>query len=136
MGIYNTEVNTEAPRRQAFFKKGRKTNESHVYAVIDDTMVYGHLLQEENSTPAVDVYMPFEGPMDEPPPLPPLKFPNGSTRADTMLDPLASSMKENEIYMVSEPIMRQPVENEDTSIPYIEESGSGTFSTFSTNGTI
>ncbi|XP_072268364.1 CUB domain-containing protein 1 [Pyxicephalus adspersus] len=130
MGIYNTEVNTEAPRRQAFFKKGRKTNESHVYAVIDDTMVYGHLLQENgDSTPNVDVYRPFEGPMDDPPPVPPLKFPNGSTREDAVQDPLARSMKENEIYIVSEPIMRQPVENEDTSIPYIEESDSGTIRT-------
>lgn len=130
VGIYNSEANTEAPRRQAFFKKGRKTNESHVYAVIDDTMVYGHLLPEkDDSNPDVDVYRPFEGPMGDPPPVPPMKFLNGSTREDIMLDPLAGSMRENEIYIVSEPIMRQPVENEDTSIPYIEESENGTIST-------
>lgn len=131
VGIYNTEVSTEAPRRQAFFKKGRKNNESHVYAVIDDTMVYGHLLQEkDDSTPDVDVYRPFEGPMGDPPPVPPLKFPNGSTREDTVVDPPTLSMKENDIYTVSEPIMRQPVENEDTSIPYIEESENGPISTY------
>ncbi|XP_073486535.1 CUB domain-containing protein 1 [Aquarana catesbeiana] len=130
VGIYNSEVSTEAPRRHAIFKKGRKTNESHVYAVIDDTMVYGHLLQEkDDATPEVDVYRPFEGPMGDPPPVPPMKFLNGSTREDTVLDPLARSMKENEIYTISEPIMRQPVENEDTSIPYIEESDSGTITT-------
>ncbi|XP_068092431.1 CUB domain-containing protein 1-like [Hyperolius riggenbachi] len=127
VGIYNSEVNTEVPRRQAFFKKGRKTNESHVYAVIDDTMVYGHLLQEtDHPNPDVDVYRPFEGPMGEAPPVPPLKFPNGSSREDKVEDPLAHSMKENEIYTISEPILRQPVENEDTSIPYIEESENGT----------
>ncbi|KAM5156746.1 CUB domain-containing protein 1 [Mantella aurantiaca] len=129
MGIYNSKVNTEAPRRQGVMKKGRKTNESHVYAVIDDTMVYGHLLPEnDDSTPDVDVYRPFEGPMGDPPPVPPMKFLNGSTREAIVLDPLAGSMKENEIYTISEP-MRQPVENEDTSIPYIEESENGTIST-------
>ncbi|XP_018423461.1 PREDICTED: CUB domain-containing protein 1 [Nanorana parkeri] len=130
LGIYNTKVATEAPRRQAFFKKGRKTNESHVYAVIDDTMVYGHLLQEKrDSGPDVDVYRSFDGPMDDPPPVPPMKFPNGSTREDTVLEPLAHSMKENEIYTISDPLMRDPVENDDTSIPYIEESENGTIST-------
>ncbi|KAM9308220.1 CUB domain-containing protein 1 [Gastrophryne carolinensis] len=124
VGIYNSRVNTEAPRRQAFFKKARRDNESHVYAVIDDTMIYGHLLKETNgSIQDVDIYRPFEGPMGDPPPVPPVRSPNGSAKT---MDPLARSMKENEIYMISEPIVQQPVENEDTSIPYIEDSENGT----------
>ncbi|XP_075068606.1 CUB domain-containing protein 1 [Mixophyes fleayi] len=127
VGIYNSRVNTEVPRRHAVFKKGRKNNESHVYAVIDDTMIYGHLLQEPTGlVPEVDVYQPFEGRMAEAPPVPPITYPNGSTIEDTLEDPLAQSMRKNEIYNFTESILRQPVENEDTSIPYIEESGSGT----------
>ena len=34
------------PMQRKKFQKGRKDNDSHVYAVIDDTMVYGHLLQD------------------------------------------------------------------------------------------
>ncbi|XP_072009507.1 CUB domain-containing protein 1 [Engystomops pustulosus] len=136
VGIYNSRVNTEAPRRQAIFKKGRKTNESHIYAVIDDNMVYGHLLQETNGTdPEVDVYRPFEGPMGDAPPVPPLNFPNRSTKQDVTDgsvngdindDPLALSMKDNEIYIFSKSISRQPVENEDTSLSYMDDSRSGT----------
>ncbi|XP_075684351.1 CUB domain-containing protein 1 [Rhinoderma darwinii] len=138
VGIYNSKVNTEAPRRHAFFKKGRKTNESHIYAVIDDTMVYGHLLQETNGmVPEVDVYQPFEGPMGDAPPVPPIIFPNGSTKEevndesikeDLMDEPLALSMKDNEIYTFSQSFSRQPVENEDTSIAYMNDSINGTTS--------
>ncbi|XP_044150896.1 CUB domain-containing protein 1 [Bufo gargarizans] len=136
VGIYNSKVNTEAPRRQAFFKKGRKTNESHIYAVIDDTMVYGHLLPETEGThPEVDVYQPFEGPMGDAPPVPPITFPNGNAKEDVkdgsdiiMEEPLALSMKDNEIYIFSQSISRHPVENEDTSIPYMDDSRSGTTS--------
>ncbi|KAM4029608.1 CUB domain-containing protein 1 isoform 2-T2 [Anomaloglossus baeobatrachus] len=147
VGIYNSKVNTEAPRRQAIFKKGRKTNESHIYAVIDDTMVYGHLLQETNGTdPEVDVYRPFEGPMGDAPPVPPITFPNGSMReeikdgsikenvkdenitGDIIDEPIGLSMKDNEIYVFSQSISRQPVENEDTSLPYMDDSRSGSTS--------
>ncbi|XP_063778489.1 CUB domain-containing protein 1 isoform X2 [Pseudophryne corroboree] len=127
VGIYDARVNTEVPRRHAIFKKGRKSNESHVYAVIDDTMIYGHLLQETNGlVPEVDVYQPFEGRMGDAPPVPPITFPNGSTREDKVEDLLAHSMKKNDIYNFCESFSRQPVENEDTSISYIEESGNGT----------
>lgn len=147
MGIYNSKVNTEAPRRQAFFKKGRKSNESHVYAVIDDTMVYGHLLPETNGiVPEVDVYQPFEGHMGDAPPVPPITFPNGSTKedikdriikedvkdgsidGDIMDETIALSMKDNEIYVFSQSLSRQPVENEDTSITYMDDTRSGTMS--------
>ncbi|XP_031446210.1 CUB domain-containing protein 1 [Phasianus colchicus] len=73
VGVYNTNVNTQMPGKQRLFQKDRKTNESHVYAVIDDAMVYGHLLKESNGsvTPEVDVYQPFDGPMGSLPPSPP-----------------------------------------------------------------
>lgn len=54
----------------ASFPKTRADNESHVYTSIDDTMVYGHLLQQDGGGPAyfnghqVDSYRTFTGPMD------------------------------------------------------------------------
>ncbi|XP_075403335.1 CUB domain-containing protein 1 [Tenrec ecaudatus] len=74
VGIYNGNINTQMPKPQKKFQKGRKDNDSHVYAVIDDTMVYGHLLQEPNGSfhqPEVDTYRPFQGPMGSPPSPPP-----------------------------------------------------------------
>ncbi|NXN95160.1 CDCP1 protein, partial [Rhinopomastus cyanomelas] len=73
VGVYNANVNTQMPGKQGLFTKGRKNNESHVYAVIDDAMVYGHLLKESNGsvTPEVDVYRPFDGPIGSLPPSPP-----------------------------------------------------------------
>ena len=53
------------PMQPKKFQKGRKDSDSHVYAVIDDTMVYGHLLQDSNGSflqPEVDTYRPFQGP--------------------------------------------------------------------------
>ncbi|XP_026534265.1 CUB domain-containing protein 1 isoform X1 [Notechis scutatus] len=73
VGVYNTNVNTLLPGRQGIFKKERKKNDSHVYAVIEDVMVYGHLL--DNSTRSemaeVGVYRPFSGPVSTTPPSPP-----------------------------------------------------------------
>ncbi|XP_034260048.1 CUB domain-containing protein 1-like isoform X2 [Pantherophis guttatus] len=73
VGVYNTNVNTLLPGRQGIFKKERKKNDSHVYAVIEDVMVYGHLL--DNSTrpemAEVGVYRPFSGPVSTTPPSPP-----------------------------------------------------------------
>ncbi|NXE78232.1 CDCP1 protein, partial [Cochlearius cochlearius] len=73
VGVYNANVNTQVPGKHGLFTKGRKTNESHVYAVIDDAMVYGHLLKESNGSvaPEVDVYRPFDGPIGSLPPSPP-----------------------------------------------------------------
>ncbi|KFQ36973.1 CUB domain-containing protein 1, partial [Mesitornis unicolor] len=73
VGVYNANVNTQMPGKQGLFTKGRKNNESHVYAVIDDAMVYGHLLKESNGSvsPEVDVYRPFDGPVGSLPPSPP-----------------------------------------------------------------
>ncbi|NXL86610.1 CDCP1 protein, partial [Alectura lathami] len=85
VGVYNANVSTQMPGKQRLFKKDRKANESHVYAVIDDAMVYGHLLKESNGsvTPEVDVYRPFDGPMGSMPPSPP-PF---SFRKDTKCSP-------------------------------------------------
>lgn len=55
----------------ASFPKTRVNNESHVYTSIDDTMVYGHLLQQDGGGPGhfnghqVDSYQTFTGPMDK-----------------------------------------------------------------------
>lgn len=73
VGVYNANVNTQMPGKKGLFRKGRQNNESHVYAVIDDAVVYGHLLKESNGsvTPEVDVYRPFDGPIGSLPPSPP-----------------------------------------------------------------
>ncbi|NXF06080.1 CDCP1 protein, partial [Smithornis capensis] len=75
VGVYNSNVNTQMPGKKRLFAKGRQNNESHVYAVIDDAVVYGHLLKESNGSdvyrPEVDVYRPFDGPIGSLPPSPP-----------------------------------------------------------------
>ncbi|NWS13668.1 CDCP1 protein, partial [Pachyramphus minor] len=73
VGVYNANVNTQMPGKQGLFTKGRQNNESHVYAVIDDAVVYGQLLMESNGSiaPEVDVYRPFDGPIGSLPPSPP-----------------------------------------------------------------
>ncbi|CAH2283197.1 Hypothetical predicted protein [Pelobates cultripes] len=140
------KVNTEMSRRIGF--KARKTNESHVYAIIDDTMVYGHLLKDTDGpdNPEVDVYRPFEGAVPLVPPLPrlngssknnpevdvyrpfegtvplvpPLPRLNGSSTEDTWEDPLALSMRQNEIYASSGDLPKVPVEDEDTSLSFLD----------------
>ncbi|XP_012625787.3 CUB domain-containing protein 1 [Microcebus murinus] len=74
VGVYNGNVNTKMPGQLKKFQKGRKDNDSHVYAVIEDTMVYGHLLQDSGGSflqPEVDTYRPFQGTMGDCPPSPP-----------------------------------------------------------------
>ncbi|NXI12187.1 CDCP1 protein, partial [Irena cyanogastra] len=73
VGVYNANVNTQMPGKKGLFRKGRQNNESHVYAVIDDAVVYGHLLKESNGSvaPEVDVYRPFDGRVGSLPPSPP-----------------------------------------------------------------
>uniref|UniRef100_A0A8C5M9Z1 CUB domain containing protein 1 n=1 Tax=Leptobrachium leishanense TaxID=445787 RepID=A0A8C5M9Z1_9ANUR len=123
-----TKVSSDVSRRKGF--KARKGNESHIYDVIDETMVYGHLLKHNDGpkNPEVDVYRPFEGPMDvyRPfegpmdyvPGVPPQPVHNGSAKEDTGEDPLALSMRRNEIYDSSDNLPREPVEDEDTSLSY------------------
>uniref|UniRef100_A0A8D0H2S0 CUB domain containing protein 1 n=1 Tax=Sphenodon punctatus TaxID=8508 RepID=A0A8D0H2S0_SPHPU len=100
VGIYNANVNTQLPGRPGFFKKQRKNNESHVYAVIDEAMVYGHLLNKSNGavTPEVDVYRPFDGPMgDTPPTPPPISFKKANKVSNTQ-EPPFSPETESETY--------------------------------------
>lgn len=58
-------------------------DDDHIYDYIEDTLVYGHLLQDdvemnEYGKPAVDTYQPFTGPSDTKP----LKDPNGEPNKD------------------------------------------------------
>ncbi|XP_015475714.1 CUB domain-containing protein 1 [Parus major] len=89
VGVYNANVNTQMPGKKGFFRKGRQNNESHVYAVIDDAVVYGHLLKESNGSvaPEVDVYRPFDGPFlppSLPPSPPPFSFRKDSKRSSNI----------------------------------------------------
>ncbi|XP_053525527.1 CUB domain-containing protein 1 isoform X2 [Artibeus jamaicensis] len=73
VGIYNGNISTQMPM-QPKFQKAPKDADPHVYAVIEDTMVYGHLLQGSNGSfvqPEVDTYRPFQGPVGASPPSPP-----------------------------------------------------------------
>ncbi|XP_033914875.3 CUB domain-containing protein 1 [Acipenser ruthenus] len=80
--IYNPNVNTFFPGHP-LFSKGRRDNDSHVYADIDETMMYGQLLRGPGMTPLpeVDVYRPFEGPVGDRPPTPPPLFNRGKSKA-------------------------------------------------------
>ncbi|XP_036287946.1 CUB domain-containing protein 1 isoform X1 [Pipistrellus kuhlii] len=71
VGIYNGNINTQIPMQPKKFPNAQKDNDAHVYAIIDDTMVYGHLLQDSNGSfvqPEVDTYRPFQGPTEDCPP--------------------------------------------------------------------
>ncbi|XP_059520316.1 CUB domain-containing protein 1 isoform X1 [Myotis daubentonii] len=71
IGIYNGNINTQIPMQPKKFPNVQKDHDAHVYAVIDDTMVYGHLLQDSNGSfvqPEVDTYRPFQGPTEDCPP--------------------------------------------------------------------
>nr|XP_056713040.1 CUB domain-containing protein 1 [Euleptes europaea] len=100
VGVYNTNVSTQLPTKPGVFKKGRKNNESHVYAVIDDTMVYGHLLDNLSGpgNAEIGVYRPFTGPISSRPPSPP---PISSFRKMSKLSTTEESstpMADNETY--------------------------------------
>ncbi|XP_060103700.1 CUB domain-containing protein 1 [Heteronotia binoei] len=100
VGIYNANVNTQLPTKPGVFKKGRKNNESHVYAVIDDTMVYGHLLDNLSGprNAEIGVYQPFTGATSPKPPSPP---PISSFRKMSKLsttEESSSPMTDNETY--------------------------------------
>lgn len=123
VGIYNGNANTQMPRQPRKFPKGRKDNDSHVYAVIDDTMVYGHLLQDANGSflqPEVDTYRPFQGPMGDCPPSPPPVCSRAPTAKLTSEDPppLRLSESEGEAYTFSHPT-KEGVDREDTAMPLL-----------------
>ncbi|CAB1334155.1 unnamed protein product, partial [Coregonus sp. 'balchen'] len=72
VSIYNPNGTSFLPGHNGRFPKSRKDNESHIYASIDDTLVYGQLLRDGAELgvygdPAVDVYQSFTGPTEAKP---------------------------------------------------------------------
>ncbi|KAM5234161.1 CUB domain-containing protein 1 isoform 2-T2 [Hipposideros larvatus] len=108
VGIYNGNVNTQLPMQPKKLQKVRKDSESHVYAVIDDTIVYGHLLQDSNGSfvqPEVETYQPFQGPTGDCPPSPPPTCSRAPTAKLTPEEPPpgSSAESESEPYTFSHP---------------------------------
>ncbi|KAM5291960.1 CUB domain-containing protein 1 [Ctenodactylus gundi] len=124
VGVYNGHVNTQVPRPPDKFQRGRRDNDSHVYAVIDDTMVYGHLLQGSGGSflqPEVDTYRPFQGHMGDCPPCPP----SGCSRTPTAKlspdepPPCMCPEPESEPYTFSHPV-KMDVGPGDTVVPLLD----------------
>ncbi|KAI5091553.1 CUB domain-containing protein 1-like [Silurus meridionalis] len=88
--IYIPKGNVSLPG-DVLFPKTRADNDSHVYTSIDDTMVYGHLLQQDLSGPGhfnghqVDGYKAFSGPVDK-------------TIKDTLYDPTVERGPDKDTY--------------------------------------
>ncbi|NWR51092.1 CDCP1 protein, partial [Regulus satrapa] len=132
VGVYNANVNTQMPGKNRLFGRGRQNKESHVYAVIDDTVVYGHLLKESNGsvTPEVDVYRPFDGRIGSLPPSPPsFCFRKDIKRSsNTEEDPPPLTDTEQDTYTFAHQKSRQSEDNGDadkkdkgdTSVPLLE----------------
>ncbi|XP_029445464.1 CUB domain-containing protein 1 isoform X2 [Rhinatrema bivittatum] len=122
VGVYNANVNTQMPGRQVVFNKGRHKNESHIYAVIDDNMVYGHLLDESNGsvTPAIGIYQPFQGYMEDAPPVPSPSFLRERMKKENFEDPLSSSMRDNELYTFAKHKPAEQVSSGDSGIHLLE----------------
>ncbi|XP_053455386.1 CUB domain-containing protein 1 isoform X1 [Nycticebus coucang] len=124
VGIYNGNVNTQMPRQPKKFQRGRKDNDSHVYAVIDDTMVYGHLLQDSGGSflqPEVDTYRPFQGTMGDCPPSAPPTCSRAPTVKLTIDEPPAclTPESESEPYTFSHP-RNGDVSNRNTDVPLLD----------------
>ncbi|NXP14094.1 CDCP1 protein, partial [Thinocorus orbignyianus] len=118
VGVYNANVNTQIPGKQALFTKGRKNNESHVYAVIDDAMVYGHLLKESNGSisPEVDVYRPFDGPIGSlPPSPPPFSFRKDMKRSSNTEEPPPPTDRDQDTYTFAHQKLGQSEDVGDTN---------------------
>lgn len=72
VSTYNPNGTSFLPGHNGRFPKSRKDNESHIYASIEDTLVYSHLLRDGAEMgvygdPAVDVYQSFTGPTETKP---------------------------------------------------------------------
>lgn len=124
VGIYNGNVNTQMPMQPKKLQKVRKDSESHVYADIDDTIVYGHLLLDSNGSfvqPEVDTYRPFQGPRGDCPPSPPPIHSRAPTAKLTPEEPPAGSSAESESepYTFSHPTKGNE-SNRDTDIPLLD----------------
>ncbi|XP_004835105.1 CUB domain-containing protein 1 isoform X2 [Heterocephalus glaber] len=124
VGIYNGNINTQMPLQPKKFQKGRKDNDSHVYAVIEDTMVYGHLLQGSGGSflqPEVDAYRPFQGAMGDRPPSPPPTCSRVPTAklAEEKPPPCTSLEPETEPYTFSHP-SQAAGSNRATHVPLLD----------------
>ncbi|KFW82663.1 CUB domain-containing protein 1, partial [Phalacrocorax carbo] len=118
VGVYNANVNTQMPGKEGLFTKGRKKNESHVYAVIDDAMVYGHLLKESNGSvsPEVDVYRPFDGPIGSlPPSPPPFSFRKDIKHSPNTEEPSHLTDTDHDTYTFAHQKSEQLEDNNDTN---------------------
>nr|XP_033786214.1 CUB domain-containing protein 1 isoform X2 [Geotrypetes seraphini] len=123
VGVYNANVNTQMPGQKVVFNKGRHKNESHIYAVIDDNMVYGHLLDESSNgvmTPAVGVYQPFQGHMENPPPVPSPSFLRKRIKEENFEDPLSLLLRDNELYTFAQRKPEEPMSSGDSGIHLME----------------
>lgn len=110
--------------QQKKFQKGRRDNDSHVYAVIDDTMVYGHLLQDSSGSflqPEVDAYRPFQGLTEDCPPSPPALCSQALTMKLATNEPSPGSPPESESepYTFSHPTIAN-VSKTNTEIPLLD----------------
>uniref|UniRef100_A0A8C8J8K8 CUB domain-containing protein 1 n=1 Tax=Oncorhynchus tshawytscha TaxID=74940 RepID=A0A8C8J8K8_ONCTS len=65
VSTYNPNGTSFLPGHNGSFPKSRKDNESHIYASIEDTLVYSHLLRD-----GVGIYQPFVPPSHFAPPVP------------------------------------------------------------------
>ncbi|XP_054450567.1 CUB domain-containing protein 1 [Pteronotus mesoamericanus] len=124
VGIYNGNINTQMPMQPQKFPKVQKDMDSHVYAVIEDTMVYGHLLQDSNGSfvqPEVDTYRPFEGHVGDCPPSPPPTCSRVPTVKLTPEEPSPgfSPESESEPYTFSHP-SKGNGSNGNTDIPLLD----------------
>lgn len=112
------------PMQQKKFQKGRRDNDSHVYAVIDDTMVYGHLLQDSSGSflqPEVDTYQPFQGLTEDCAPSPPTLCSRALTVKLATNEPSPGSPleSESEPYTFSHPTVVN-VSKVNTEIPLLD----------------
>ncbi|KAM5314956.1 CUB domain-containing protein 1 isoform 2-T2 [Glossophaga mutica] len=124
VGIYNGNVNTQMPMQPPKFQKAPKDADPHVYAVIEDTMVYGHLLQGSNGSfilPEVDTYRPFQGPVGGCPPSPPPTCSRAPTVKLAPEEPCPgfSPESESEPYTFSHPT-KGSRGDENTAVPLLD----------------
>ncbi|KAM9824527.1 CUB domain-containing protein 1 [Neosynchiropus ocellatus] len=97
------------------FTKSRSDNESHVYASIDESRIYSHLLGDSSYSDSiqdrfngmqVDSYNTFTGPVDGP--LPVIKEPE----PDPEMDQYSSFLDPSETFIPSRP--RTPIDRQDS----------------------
>lgn len=113
--IYMGKGNIFRPNDRTF-SKSRSDNESHVYASIDETMIYGHLLGDSSYADSLpdqykgiqsDSYHTFTGPTDGAA-LPAIKEPD----AEPELDQYRGFLEPSESFIPSRP--RTPIDRQDS----------------------